>query len=302
MDNTNLNGLVELARRNGVDIQPTLLRVMTDLYVQKPVHSAEEEQHFTELALRLIEVVDSPTRVAIAERIAGYPTAPAAVRQRLLRETITLAAPIVATTPAVDPFGGKPASARELSELFFAASAPERWLILLNLPYAPLPLAAAIAPTVAREAVRQLEIAALGRDREAFAQVLERTLGIGRGHAQRLIEDPSGEPIVVVAVVLAMPSVVLQRILLCLDASISQSVQRVYELADLQYEIAAEAALRLLAIWQASHGAISEPRPSAHRPQQHADQAQFTDTRIAPAARPNVPWHGLAEARKPERA
>lgn len=175
-------------------------------------------------------------------------------------------------------------------------------MILLNLPYAPLPLAAAIAPAVAREAVRQLEIAALGRDREVFSQVLERALGIGRRQAQQLIEDPSGEPIVVVAVVLAMPSVVLQRILLCLDASISQSVQRVYELADLQYEITAEAALRLLAIWQASRGTRSEPRPLAHQPQLHADQTQLAGARMAPAARAKVPWQELAEARKPERA
>src|SRR5262245_54935202 len=132
MDSTNLNGLVELARRNGVDIQPTLLRVMTDLYVQKPVHSAEEEQHFTELALRLIEVVDAPTRAAIAERIAGYPTAPPAVRQRLLRDTIILAAPVADSTAApaskpvavADPFGGNPAPAHELNDLFFAADAP----------------------------------------------------------------------------------------------------------------------------------------------------------------------------------
>ena len=30
-----LEGLDSLARRDGVDIQPTLLRVLTDLYVQK---------------------------------------------------------------------------------------------------------------------------------------------------------------------------------------------------------------------------------------------------------------------------
>ena len=53
-----LEGLDSLARRDGVDIRPTLLRVLTDLYVQKPAHSAEEERHYTELALRLIDSVD----------------------------------------------------------------------------------------------------------------------------------------------------------------------------------------------------------------------------------------------------
>ena len=67
----NLNGLVELANRDGVDIRPTLLRVMTDLYVQKPKHTDQEEQHFTELALRLIDLVDAKTRAIVADKIAA---------------------------------------------------------------------------------------------------------------------------------------------------------------------------------------------------------------------------------------
>ena len=70
----NLQGLVELANRDGVDIRPTLLRVMTDLYVQKPTHSADEERHYTELALRLIDLVDRRTRSIVAEKIAATPT------------------------------------------------------------------------------------------------------------------------------------------------------------------------------------------------------------------------------------
>ncbi|MGB9045593.1 MAG: DUF2336 domain-containing protein, partial [Pseudolabrys sp.] len=53
-----LDSLVDLACRDGVDIRPTLLRVVTDLYVQKPVHGAEEENQFVELALGLIDAVD----------------------------------------------------------------------------------------------------------------------------------------------------------------------------------------------------------------------------------------------------
>src|SRR6187401_1676496 len=78
----NLNGLVELGHRDGVDIRPTLLRVMTDLYVQKAQHSDQEERQFTELALRLIDLVDAKTRAIVAEKIAGCATAPAAVRHR----------------------------------------------------------------------------------------------------------------------------------------------------------------------------------------------------------------------------
>ena len=49
------DGLMTLSRREGVDIRPTLLRVLTDLYVQASAHTAEEEQQFVELASRLID-------------------------------------------------------------------------------------------------------------------------------------------------------------------------------------------------------------------------------------------------------
>ena len=65
-----LEGLDSLARRDGVDIRPTLLRVLTDLYVQKSSHGAEEERHYTELALRLVDSVDLATRATIAKKKA----------------------------------------------------------------------------------------------------------------------------------------------------------------------------------------------------------------------------------------
>ncbi|MGD9925398.1 MAG: DUF2336 domain-containing protein, partial [Pseudorhodoplanes sp.] len=70
-----ITGLAGLADRSGVDIQPTLLRVLTDHYIQKPAHSPAEDQLFTELALRLIEVVDRATCAAVAERLRNNPGA-----------------------------------------------------------------------------------------------------------------------------------------------------------------------------------------------------------------------------------
>ena len=142
--------------------------------------------------------------------------------------------------------------------MFFAASAEERRLILLNLPYALLPPAEPIAPAIARKSIHRLEAAALGHNSELFARELERILAISRAQARRLYEDELGEPIVVAAVALGMPATMLQRILLCLSPAISQSVQRVYELALLHEEIEPDAALRLVAIWQASHPAESK--------------------------------------------
>ena len=65
----------------GVDIRPTLLRVITDLYLQKTEHTEQESQRYERLALKLIERVDAKTKATIAQKIAGYPNAPAAVRQ-----------------------------------------------------------------------------------------------------------------------------------------------------------------------------------------------------------------------------
>ena len=120
-----------------------------------------------------------------------------------------------------------------------------------------------------------LETAALGHNIEVFARELERMLAISRAQARRLIDDDSGEPIVVAAMALRMPAAVLQRILLCLNPQIGQSVQRVYELALLHEEIEPRSALRLIAIWQASHPAAdSAAEPPMHQPHHAADQGR----------------------------
>ena len=64
-----LEGLLDLDRK-GVDIRPTLLRVLTDQYLLEPSHTPEEERHYTELAMRLIDETDIPTRAAIAAKLA----------------------------------------------------------------------------------------------------------------------------------------------------------------------------------------------------------------------------------------
>jgi hypothetical protein len=302
----NLHGLVELANRDGIDIRPTLLRVMTDLYVQKPKHSEQEERHFTELALRLIDLVDAPTRAIVAGKIAGYPEAPDAVRHRLLKDMITVGVGVPAEPPAAadEPANvGKTSVSDELSELFLAANAEERRLILLNLPYALLPPAAPIPPALALETTHRLEAAALGHNTELFVREIERALAISRDQARRLIEDPSGEPVVVVAIALRMPAAVLQRILLCLNPIISQSVQRVYELALLHEEVEQDAALRLIAIWQASQKSEKKSQSlhpvAAHQPQLWPDEKS---ERASAHARPKIRWEEHVKPGKAESA
>src|SRR5436189_6194755 len=77
------DGLMTLSRREGVDIRPTLLRVLTDLYVQTSAHSADEERQFIELTSRLIEQVDDATRAAVRARLAIYPATPPEIMSKL---------------------------------------------------------------------------------------------------------------------------------------------------------------------------------------------------------------------------
>jgi hypothetical protein len=235
-----LDGLVDLACRDGVDIRPTLLRVLTDLYVQKPTHSAAEETQYVELALGLIDSVDAPTRAAVAASLAKYPAAPAAIQHKLGHaETL-------------------PPGASDLVEQFFAANADERRAILANLDVATAPPRASAPP--AGELIRRLENAALQHNAGEFSRVLERALGVSAVLAERITRDPSGEPIVVAAKALGMPAAVLQRVLLFLDPAIGQSVERVHDLARLFDNVTPEAAARMLAIWRNAAQSQSQPK------------------------------------------
>src|SRR3954454_3868620 len=77
------DGLMTLSRREGVDIRPTLLRVLTDLYVQATAHNGDEERQFVELTSRLIDEVDEATLSAVRARLAIYPGTPAEVLRKL---------------------------------------------------------------------------------------------------------------------------------------------------------------------------------------------------------------------------
>jgi hypothetical protein len=308
---TKLEGLDSLARRDGVDTRPTLLRVLTDLYVQKATHTGEEERHYTELALRLIDAVDVATRATVARKLAVYAGAPLAVVRRLARDVIEVAEPILAQSkaltdvdfaalikdfglshaaaiarrhaqalpepemslpervPAIAPKPAAPETAPdlELAALFFSADSAERRVLLMNLadgadePRRPSP----------GDAVPRLEVAALARDARAFAELLERSLDISSEDARRIVADASGEPLLVAAKALAMPVVVLQRVLLFLNPAIGESVQRVFDLASLYERLSAQSAAKIVA----SLRGVSAPpqRRAAHQPLYYDDEA-----------------------------
>src|SRR5258707_592463 len=152
------DGLMTLSRHEGVDIRPTLLRVLTDLYVQASAHSGDEERQFIELPSRLIEEVDDATRAAVRARLAVYPATPFEIMDKLgLRRAHSgQPAPVAPSIPPAPPEASatrapteaqlrmaanlsmRPNDAAEITDLFFAANAGERALILHNLNDTPL--------------------------------------------------------------------------------------------------------------------------------------------------------------------
>jgi hypothetical protein len=278
-----LEDLLDPGGGDGVDPHATLLRVLTDLYLQRVTHTAEEEHYYTELALRLIEATDIAERGVLAARLAAYASAPAPVINRLARDVVEVATPILEHSPClaaadlraiaeecgsahaqiiaaripaaprparpVHPHDAANAEACELSDLFSAAGAPERRLILLSLDYATFvpwqPVSA-----LQRADIRRLESAALQHNAETLMRELGRMLGLSRGQARRIVHDELGEPMVVAAKALILPVDVLQRMLLFMNPWAGESVDRIYELSELYGDITVDAARRLIAIWR----------------------------------------------------
>lgn len=274
------DGLMLLSRREGVDIRPTLLRVLTDLYVQADAHSGDEERQFVELTSRLIDEVDDATRAAVRARLAIYPGTPIEVLRKLgLRpaasdQRVPFAAEIPAAPSAVPPARSpteaelrlaanllmQPKDAAEIVDMFSRASSSERALILHNLQDTPLRAAARIPTARARRAVETLEMAAFAADIENFTTELGDTLILPWRVATQLVNDPGGEPLACAARALDMPSEVFQRILLFLKPEWGSSVHIVYRLARLYDRLSERSALIMLAAWRGSTMAVTRAK------------------------------------------
>jgi Uncharacterised protein conserved in bacteria (DUF2336) len=304
------DGLMTLSRREGVDIKPTLLRVLTDLYVQANAHSADEERQFIELTSRLIDEVDDATRAAVRARLAIYPGTPAEVLSKLglkpaaSGQRMPLASAIPAAPSVAQPvrpptevelrmtsnLSMQPKDAAEINDMFTRASASERALILLNLQNTPLQAAARIPTVRARRAVETLEMAAFAADIENFTQELGDTLILPWRVATEVVNDPGGEPLACAARALDMPSAVFQRVLLFLKPEFGSSVHTVYRLSRLYDRLSERSALVMLTAWRGSTMAATRAK---FRPSLYDDERNRA--RPAPAqARPAAQQPGSA--------
>jgi len=306
------DGLMTLSRREGVDIRPTLLRVLTDLYVQASAHSADEERQFVELTSRLIEQVDDATRAAVRARLAIYPATPAEILKLLgLRRShpdqpMPSASEIPASPPPAPPVRTpteaqlrmasnrplRPNDAAEISDMFFAAGAGERALILHNLQETPLKASARIPPARAARAIHILEMAAFAKDAENFALELGEALILPSRIAVQVVSDPGGEPLACAMKALDMPGAAFQRVLLFLNPEFGSSVHNVYRLARLYERLSERSALVMLAAWRGSTMAAirAKYRPSLYDDERHRARAAQSQTRpaVQPGSAPAV--------------
>ena len=301
------DGLMSLSQREGVDIRPTLLRVLTDLYVQTPDHTADEERQFTELATRLLDEVDDATHAVVRAKLAIYPKTPRDIRRKLMipppplyprhvapplqpaqseaEPAIMMAAPPLAPLPRPLPvLSMKPQDASSLIELFTAAPSKERAMILESLLDAPLKPSAKVDPKRASRAIAALEGAAMVADAQAFTLELADALTLPATVAKEIVADPLGEPLACAMKALGMDADAFQRVLLFLNPTIGASVMDVYRLARMYDILGERVALIMLAAWRGS--SIVSTR-AKYKPVLYDGERQRV--RTAPLAQPLSP-------------
>ena len=285
------DGLMTLSRREGVDIRPTLLRVLTDLYVQARSHSPDEERQFVELTSRLIEQVDDATRAAVRARLAIYPGTPLKTmiqlglkpahpgdRVPLAEEIQAPSEPERAVRPPTEAelrlassLSMQPRDAAEICEMFFAAGGRERAAILYNLNDTPLKASARIPAPRAKRALHILEMAAFASDTGNFALELGQALILPARVAAQVTNDPGGEPLACAMKALDTPSAIFQRVLLFLNPEFGTSVEKVYRISRLYDRLSERSALVMIAAWRGSSMATAQAK---YRPVLYDDERQ----------------------------
>jgi uncharacterized protein DUF2336 len=306
------DGLMTLSRREGVDIRPTLLRVLTDLYVQARSHSPDEERQFVELTSRLIEQVDDATRAAVRARLAIYPGTPlktmillglkpahpgdrvplAEIPAAPAHESPAPRQPTEAELRLASRLSMQPNDAAEISELFFSASGSERAAILHSLNDTPLKASARIPEPRAKRALHILEMAAFASDAENFALELGEALILPSRIAAQVVSDPGGEPLACAMKALDTPSPIFQRILLFLNPEFGTSVEKVYRIARMYDRLTERSALVMIAAWRGSSMALARAkyRPALYDDERQRGRAAAGQTRptVQPGSAPTV--------------
>jgi hypothetical protein len=311
----NLEGLLQLSRTEGVDIRPALLRVLTDLYVQEPQHSREEAQQYLELALRLIPVVDGSTRAAVGKKLRLYPHTPGELLGKLDGEQPDARAELPAAVPAVapettaaavapraelsrpqnisPPIVPPAASETPIGTAFLRATTEERWPLLARLDdeMDAKPCLLEVRPG----AVERLERAALDRNQREYVRELQQSLALSGRIAWQIVLDEFGEPTLIVARALGMAPEVVLRILMFLNPTVGESVERVFALIRSYEQVTLEAAMAIVTSWRQ----VSRLAPTASYQSLHAPDAASVLDSAREGARGAAPRPGEQTAARP---
>ncbi len=269
--------LIGLADRPGHDIKARLLLALTALYVERTTHTEHEKRQYAELAQRLIDMVDEGTRETVISVLRDHPTAPIEIIGRAAsrvpaqdvaarQDVVTLvpasqppssprlAPMIVAPARQTDAPGGNvpaaPTAPVDHGEAFFAATAAGRGELLAMLAKAHDGESVAATAEGPRPDCERLDAATIAGRIGELIRECERVFDTSPALCERIINDRSGEPLVVAAMAAGIPIAVLQRMLLLVNPAVGHSVSRVYDLTDLYYALDRTVAVRLMSLWR----------------------------------------------------
>ena len=88
--------LVTVGQRPDGKIRPVLMRVLVDMFVSKPHHTATELTQFEEMMAHLLDDADDETRLTVAEQLSRHPQTPRSLIARFMAERGEIAAKVLA--------------------------------------------------------------------------------------------------------------------------------------------------------------------------------------------------------------
>jgi uncharacterized protein (DUF2336 family) len=134
----------------------------------------------------------------------------------------------------------------EIAALFLLAEPNQRVEILLAVQRTRLGRPIGPLPTVEPTMLHEMELAAVARRPDRFVTILAEALDCELGLAQRIVDDPSGEPLAVALAALGAANEVLVRVLISNDLSSGASYRQIRALARLNNALNRNAAMLVI--------------------------------------------------------
>ncbi|MBL8589241.1 MAG: DUF2336 domain-containing protein [Methylobacteriaceae bacterium] len=98
-----LDSLVSIGSPDDPAARPLVLRVLVDLFAQRPYHAPVEVAQFEEIVSRLVEKADAQTCALVAARLAAHDCAPPELLAKLARLSVDAAVCVMGSAGVVSP-------------------------------------------------------------------------------------------------------------------------------------------------------------------------------------------------------